>query len=39
MLGKIHGLENIAFLTEEELLSTEGDPFKIQHAVDLVNDA
>jgi hypothetical protein len=33
-LGKIHGLENIAFLTEDQMLSTGGDPFKLQHAVD-----
>jgi len=27
--GKIHGLENIAYLTEEELKSTGGNPMKL----------
>lgn len=28
-LGKIHGLENIAFLSEDELAATGGNPFKL----------
>lgn len=28
-LGKVHGLENIAFATSEELKETEGNPMKI----------
>ena len=37
--GKIHGLENIAYLSEEEILETKGDPFKIQMLVDKINDS
>lgn len=32
-LGKIHGIENIAFVDEEELKRTEGNPVKIQQLV------
>jgi len=28
--GKIHGLENLAFASNEELLATNGNPVKIQ---------
>lgn len=38
-IGKIHGLENIAYLTEEEVASTGGDPMKLQALVDKVNDS
>ena len=34
-MGKIHGLENIAFVDIEALLATEGNPVKIQR---LIND-
>ena len=37
--GKIHGLENIAFLDEKELLACNGNPFLIQRLVDKVNDS
>ena len=33
LMGKIHGLENIAFLTKEELDSTGGNPVKLQRLV------
>lgn len=36
LMGKIHGLENIAFLTKEELDSIDGNPIRLQH---LVNQA
>ena len=32
--GKIHGLENIAFVSEEELKATNGNPVLIQNLVD-----
>lgn len=32
--GKIHGLENIAFVDPEELKNTNGNPVKIQQLVD-----
>ena len=35
--GKIHGLENIAFLTPEELKSVSNDPVALQLAVNKVN--
>lgn len=38
-IGKIHGLENIAFLTEEQLASVKGDPIKLQKLINEVNDA
>ena len=34
-MGKVHGLENIAFVDTEALLATEGNPVKIQR---LIND-
>lgn len=34
--GKIHGLENIAFVDEQELIETNGNPVKIQKLVDKV---
>lgn len=33
LFGKIHGLENIAFLSDEELERTEGNPILLQDAV------
>jgi hypothetical protein len=36
LMGKIHGLENIAFLTKEELNTIDGNPVKLQ---ELVNNA
>jgi len=36
--GKIHGLENIAFATEEELAACNGDPLLLQRLVDSIND-
>jgi hypothetical protein len=30
MFGKIHGLENIAYLSDEELESTNGNPVALQ---------
>jgi len=38
-LGKVHGIENVAFATEEQLQATKGDPFKIQALVDEINDS
>lgn len=32
--GKIHGLENLAFATDEELYETKGNPVKIQMIAD-----
>jgi len=37
--GKIHGLENLAFVDEEKLMATNGNPFLIQKLVDEVNDS
>lgn len=37
--GKVHGIENIAFLSAEDIVATGGDPMKIQHLVDQINDA
>ena len=34
--GKIHGLENIAFLDPEEVKATDGNPVKIQKLVNKV---
>jgi len=31
--GKVHGLENIAFASNEELLETGGNPVKLQKLV------
>lgn len=31
--GKVHGLENLAFTSDEELLEAEGNPVKIQQLV------
>jgi hypothetical protein len=36
--GKIHGLENLAFASEEEFRACKGDPKKIQNLVDRIND-
>ena len=36
LLGKIHGLENIAFLTDEELAEIDGNPIKLQEAINNV---
>lgn len=36
--GKIHGLENIALVSREELEACKGDPVKIQRLVDAAND-
>lgn len=35
--GKIHGLENIAFVGEEELRNTQGNPVRIQKLVNRVS--
>lgn len=35
--GKIHGLENIAFASDSDLLETEGNPVKIQKLVNRVS--
>ena len=37
--GKIHGLENIAYCSLEDVMKTEGDPMALQHLVDQANDA
>lgn len=37
--GKVHGLENIAYLTEEQILATGGNPAALQQLVDQVNDS
>ena len=34
--GKIHGLENIAFVDPEELEQTKGNPFKLQALINKV---
>lgn len=36
MFGKIHGLENIAYLSEDELKACEGNPVKLQIAINNV---
>ena len=36
--GKIHGLENLAFASEEELAACNGDPLQLQRLVDSIND-
>ena len=36
--GKIHGLENLAFATEEELNACNGDPMQVQRLADRIND-
>lgn len=38
-LGKIHGLENLAHVSMEDLLATEGNPQKVQMLVDRANDS
>ena len=38
-LGKVHGLENIAYLTEDQILATGGNPFELQRLVDRINDS
>lgn len=38
LLGKIHGGENLAFATEEELADAGGDPFRLQTLADKIND-
>jgi hypothetical protein len=35
--GKIHGLENIAFIDDEALESTNGNPVALQHLINEVN--
>jgi hypothetical protein len=37
-LGKVHGIEYIAFCSEEELKSTGGDPIKLQQLINRVID-
>lgn len=36
--GKIHGLENIIFLTEEEILKAGGNPWDLQVLINKAND-
>ncbi len=36
-IGKIYGLENIAYVDDKELLSHVGDPIKLQMLVNKVN--
>ena len=38
-LGKIHGLENLAYADPEEVAACKGDPMKLQRLVDKVNDS
>jgi len=35
-IGKVHGLENIAFLSDEQLEEINGDPVKLQEALNKV---
>jgi hypothetical protein len=35
--GKIHGLENIAFISDEDLETTNGNPVALQHLINQVN--
>ena len=37
--GKVHGLENIAFVDPEELHQTNGNPVKIQRLINKVSDS
>ena len=37
-LGKIHGLENIAFADPKELAAASGDPWELQMLVNKIND-
>lgn len=36
MFGKIHGLENIAYLTDEEVAACNGNPVALQEAINNV---
>lgn len=36
--GKIHGLENIAYLDDEKIKELEGDPWRLQIEINKVND-
>ncbi len=36
MMGKIHGLENIAYLTDEQLESAKGNPVTLQMLINNV---
>lgn len=38
-LGKVHGLENIAFVKDEDLKLAQGNPLMLQHLCDKANDA
>jgi len=38
-LGKIHGLENLAFVSDDEIEACQGNPQKLQQLVDRVNDS
>jgi hypothetical protein len=37
-LGKVHGLEYLAYCTEEEIMETGGDPIRLQKLVNRVMD-
>lgn len=37
-IGKIHGLENVAFVDAQALSAAAGNPWRIQKLVDTVND-
>jgi hypothetical protein len=37
-IGKLHGLENIMFLDEDELKACKGDPWKVQILLNKAND-
>jgi hypothetical protein len=38
-LGKLHGLENLAYVSEEDLAATGGNPMKVQMLLDKINDS
>lgn len=38
-IGKIHGLENIVYLTDEQLAEAGGDPWRLQILINEANDA
>jgi len=39
MYGKIHGLENVAFVSDEDIQEANGDPAALQRLCDRANDS
>lgn len=38
-IGKIHGLENLAYVSDEDLQAAQGNPILLQALCDKANDA